>query len=530
MKKMISAKQMKTKAMGIACAAVMVMTPCTALAQTSSAQQPAISGQETAQGQFSRGGFRGGQFPAQGNMNNSGNTGNAGSFRGGGQLPAQGNTDNAGNTGNAGNFRGRGQFPAQDNTDNAGNTGNAGNFRGRGQFPAQDNTGNAGNFRGRGQLPAQGNMNDAGSTDNAGNMGNSGGFAGGGQAGSNAALADSPSEIVKSSVTGSASSLSADTANAQTITMSAENNAVKIESAGTYIITGSCSDGNITVKKNTTGVVLILKELSLTSKTGAPLSINKYAQAKVIIEGSVSLTDGENAADETSSDADTADAFDGAAIKAKDGSDVCLTGTGTLKLTGSAKNGIKVGGDDSPCFVIDGGLTIDISAANDGINAGYDLSILSGKLSINAGDDAIHADRILTIGNDGSGPEITIAKCAEGLEGSVVNLFGGKVSLTSSDDGINAANADGTYASELSYSINMTAGEYNVNAGGDGLDSNGNINLTGGHMTIKSASAGGEAGIDYDGSCYIADGTLTNSSGISGPDGGGMGMGGRMRQ
>ena len=29
---------------------------------------------------------------------------------------------------------------------------------------------------------------------------------------------------------------------------------------------------------------------------------------------------------------------------------------------------------------------------------------------------------------------------------------------------------------------------------------------------------GGEAGIDYDGQCYIADGTVDNASGISGAD------------
>ena len=44
-------------------------------------------------------------------------------------------------------------------------------------------------------------------------------------------------------------------------------------------------------------------------------------------------------------------------------------------------------------------------------------------------------------------------------------------------------------------------------------------------MTIRSASNGGDAGIDYDGSCYIADGTLNNYSGIAGPD---NMMGGRM--
>ncbi len=340
-----------------------------------------------------------------------------------------------------------------------------------------------------------------------------------------ATLAESPTEIVTGTTESSAATLTADEANATTIYMTDSNNEVTISEAGTYIVTGNCADGNITVKKNTTGVVLILKDLTLTSTTGATLSINKGAEVKLIIEGTVNLTDAEDPADEESEDAEVADAFDGAAIKAKDGSSVYLTGTGTLNIKASdCKNGIKVGDADNPAFVIDGDLEINIWAANDAINAGYDMTILSGTIRIYAGDDAIHADRILTIGSaDGSGPVIEILGCEEGLEGTVVNLFGGEASVTSNDDGVNAANSDGTYSDELDFSINITGGTWTIQAGGDGLDSNGNINITGGTVNITSATVGGEAGIDYDGSCYISDdATVNNQGGISGPDGGGQ--------
>ena len=343
----------------------------------------------------------------------------------------------------------------------------------------------------------------------------------------NVTLADSPSEIVEGITGNSAASLVVDEENAVTVVMSDENSNVKIDSAGTFIVTGTCSEGNITVKKGTTGVVLILKDLDLTSTTGATVSCNKNTEVKIVIEGTVRLTDAEDPADEDSEDAEVADAFDGAALKVKDGAAAVLTGTGTLNIDASAcKNGIKVGNEDEPSLVIDGSLTVNITAANDAINSGYDLAILNGTLNISAGDDAVHADRILTVGENGEGPAITISSCEEGLEGTVVNLFGGNVALTANDDGINAANSDGTYA-DLGYSINITGGTYNVKAGGDGLDSNGNINLTGGYTVINSASFGGEAGIDYDGSCYIAEGTINNLSGISGPDGApGQGMNG----
>ena len=101
--------------------------------------------------------------------------------------------------------------------------------------------------------------------------------------------------------------------------------------------------------------------------------------------------------------------------------------------------------------------------------------------NITVSDDAIHADRILTIGSSGgTGPSITINTCEEGIEGTVVNLFGGNGTVNSNDDGINAANSDGTYSDELEFSVNITGGSWRINAGGDGIDSNGNINITGG--------------------------------------------------
>ncbi|MBE6909970.1 MAG: carbohydrate-binding domain-containing protein [Ruminococcaceae bacterium] len=345
----------------------------------------------------------------------------------------------------------------------------------------------------------------------------------------NIEYASEPGTIAQGNTTNSAASLTADYANATTITMTDDNNKVKIKESGTYIVTGTCADGSITVTKGTTGVVLILKDLNLTSTEGAPLSINKTAEAKLIVSGSVTLTDAEDPDDENSAEADVADAYDGAALKVKDGAAAYLTGDGTLTLNGSAKNGIKTG--DETTLVINGGLKLNITAANDAINGGYDVAILSGTLNISAGDDAIHADRILTIGANGNGPSVTISKSYEGIEATVVNIAGGTISLTSTDDGVNAANSDGTYTNELAYSINITGGSVSVNAGFDGLDSNGNVNLIAGSATIKSASNGGDAGIDYDGSLYVSDDfVLNNQSGVAGPDNmmGGPGMGGQM--
>ena len=358
-------------------------------------------------------------------------------------------------------------------------------------------------------------------------MGGMGGQMGGMMQNGVTQTASSAGAVVTGTTTNSAASLEADYSSAETITMSESNNDVTIKESGTYIITGSCSDGNIKVKKGTTGVVLVLKDLDLTSTTGATLSVNKGAEAKIIVSGSVKLTDAEDPTLE-----DVSDDYDGAAIKVKSGASAYLTGTGSLTVNGSAKNGVKVSAsedDGNGSLVIDG-ASITISAANDAINAEYDLAILSGTLTITAGDDALHADRVLTVGENGSGPSITIKSCTEGVEATVVNLAGGTVNVTSTDDGVNAANSDGTYAS-LGYSINVTGAKVTVNAPrADGLDSNGNINLISGSATINSASTGGDAGMDYDGQLYVSDEfDLNNRSGVSNMGGGMMGgMNGQM--
>ena len=378
---------------------------------------------------------------------------------------------------------------------------------------------------GRGQMGGQGQMQD-------GQNGFQGGFPGAAFSGEES-FSSEPSEIVESDVENSAAELTADEENAVVIEMSDENNEVTIKEAGTYIVTGSCSNGSIKVKKETKGVVLILKDLDLTSTDSATLSVNKGSEVKIIIEGEVVLTDAENPDDENSEDAEVADAFDGAAIKVKAGANAVLTGSGTLTLDGSAcKNGIKVSDPDeeygTAAFTIDGDLTVNIDAANDAVNSGYDLVILSGTLNIKAGDDALHADRILQIGSseDAEGPVISITSSNEGMEGTVVNIFGGEVTVNSSDDAVNAANKNQTYSSELAYSVNITGGTVTINAGTDGIDSNGNINITGGYTTIDSKGFGGDAGIDYIGSCYVEEGSLENHSGVSMDSGSGH-QGGR---
>lgn len=57
-----------------------------------------------------------------------------------------------------------------------------------------------------------------------------------------------------------------------------DGTALAIQSAGTYILTGTCADGSVTVKKGTTGVTLVLNGLDLTSSDTAPIACNKSTE------------------------------------------------------------------------------------------------------------------------------------------------------------------------------------------------------------------------------------------------------------
>lgn len=67
---------------------------------------------------------------------------------------------------------------------------------------------------------------------------------------------------------------------------SIEGTSLSIKGAGTYIVSGSCKNGSIKVKKGTADVTLILNGLDLTSSDTAPLSFNKSSEATLIAAAS----------------------------------------------------------------------------------------------------------------------------------------------------------------------------------------------------------------------------------------------------
>lgn len=291
-----------------------------------------------------------------------------------------------------------------------------------------------------------------------------------------------------------------------------------IKSSGTYSLSGSCADGSIEVKKGTTGVTLILNGLELDSADTAPISCNKSTEVTIIAaDGSVNaLSDSAENNDDEYPENENAE---NSVIKCKDGSNVTLCGTGTINITASGKNGIKSGAAtdaEGEATLTIKELTLNISApVNDAINAEQLLNIESGTLNISAADDAVHSDLVLNIGAAGTdGPTIDISECYEGLEAAELNVLSGNISILSSDDCMNAANSDlGSY----DFAMNISGGTINAySSEGDGFDSNGDLNISGGIIAVWTANRADNQPLDADGTLNISGGTVLAAGGSSG--------------
>lgn len=297
-----------------------------------------------------------------------------------------------------------------------------------------------------------------------------------------------------------------------------DGTALTIEAAGTYIVSGSCQSGSITVKKGVTGVTLVLSGLTLTADGTAAIACNKSSGVTIVAQDGTTniLSDTETNNDDSYPDNTDAE---NAVIKCKDGSQVTLCGSGSLTVNANGKNGIKSGAttdEEGEAWLVIRDLTLTISTpVNDAINAEASLTILSGDLTIDAGDDAVHSDYYLTVGAAGTdGPTITVNSCNEGLEAADLSIAGGNITIHAGDDCLNAANSDLTgYAFTLSISGGTLVMD---TTSGDGIDSNGTLSISGGTVVVWTNSTADNQPLDADGALSITGGTVLAAGGSAG--------------
>ena len=322
----------------------------------------------------------------------------------------------------------------------------------------------------------------------------------------------------------------ADLTGSEKITVS-DGQTYTISKEGVYVITGTAANAQILVKAGDEDKVqLVLDGVSVTNES-TPFIYVQNAD-KVF----VTTTDSENTL--TVSGAFTADGDTNtdAVIFSRD--DIVINGVGTLNIV-SSDNGISSKDD----LKVTGG-TLNISCTSDALEANDSILIADGTINIKTDKDGLHAenDEDSTVGYIYiAGGTITIDAGDDAIHATTIayiQINDGEITIAASDDGINA----GQKSNITTPAVEVNGGKITIAMGSgdtDGVDSNGNIILNGGTLDITAQSP-----FDYDGTAQnngatiIVNGsetdTITNQmmgghGGMGGEMGGHMGGGhGRM--
>lgn len=278
---------------------------------------------------------------------------------------------------------------------------------------------------------------------------------------------------------------------------------VFITEGGDWEVTGTCSDGMIYVytgdeKDINDKVKLRLNGMSLTNTTGPAIWFDRCKKAFITLESGTSnyIEDGTAyaaAADYTVNGVTYTVDCTGAkgAINSDDTLEV--KGKGSLTVKGNYKHGIALGDDIS----IENGV-FHITSVKDAIHANDDITV-NGKnveitidsqadgldsegtlnltllktANITAAGKGIKADGDIVI-DDGTYTVSTTDDCING--NAAVTINGGTFTLSSGDDGITAVT-----------DLYINGGVVNITqAGGKGIKNDGDINITGGDITVNS--------------------------------------------
>lgn len=231
--------------------------------------------------------------------------------------------------------------------------------------------------------------------------------------------------------------------------------------------------------------------------------------------------------------------------------------------TDYSRKGMKAGVNIT---IENGEYTID--SEDDGIHSNNSITVNAGTVNIASKDDGVHADTELTINNG----DIKVSESDEGLEAKYITINDGNIDITTSDDGINASSGSSTTLDsgnapgagnrpELPTNENgeedanagnrpempanensentlgnngrmmpgggqggfdesdgselvINGGIVHVNAGGDGIDSNGTITINGGEIYVDGPTSGGDGALDYADTCEINGGILVAAGSI----------------
>jgi len=309
-------------------------------------------------------------------------------------------------------------------------------------------------------------------------------------------------------------------------------NVLHIGAEGDYLLTGEWNGRILVDADKKDKVRLILSGVTVNSTDSAAIFALKADKLTLTLaEGTENvILSGKNLITEEDEELD-------AAIYSK--TDLVINGEGALSVDSPSGHGILskddlriISGNITVNAGNDGirgrdallmyGGTVSVTAADDGVKSNNDedeekgyVSIDGGELTVTAGDDGIKAETKMQI----RGGTINVEKSYEALEAQYILISGGTSVFTASDDGINAAGGDEESANVGGWgrhpmmggghqSLKITGGVVYVDAGGDGIDSNGTIEFAGGEVYVSGPVSSGNGALDSDSQMTLTGGTL----------------------
>ena len=359
----------------------------------------------------------------------------------------------------------------------------------------------------------------------------------------------------------------------------AEGETVTISQAGTYILSGTATNGRIIVSADKTAEIkLIFNGVDITCADNAPLLVSKAKKVYIVLEDGTENVLTDSASYSLGEDDSNTDG----AIFSK--ADLTINGSGTLTVNANYKHGI-VSKDDlvitdgninvtSASTAMEGkdsvkisGGTVNISAGTNGIKStnteasdkGF-ISVTGGSFTVVANNDAFEAETVLSI--EGGSFDITTGGGSANAymksdgtpnrnwQNNMSNGGGGPNEMGRPDDNGNGTGGDppamptadntgltikttantttdsdstdttdntstSAKALKAGNEVNISGGEFKIDSADDSIHSNGNIVITGGNISAAS----GDNGMHADGNLTISDGTVDITKSYEGIEG-----------